>query len=55
MFAIFVLVAIYFTSLYYLIVSKVCPQPLVLDHHHEEKDGKDDREADEDNLAKMKT
>ena len=33
-----------------LIVSKVCPQPLELDHHHEEEDGKDDGEADEDNL-----
>ena len=34
----------------YLIVSKVCPQPLVLDHHQKEEDGKDNREADEDNL-----
>ena len=34
-------------SVYYLIVAKVCPQSLVLDHHHEEEDGKDDSEADE--------
>ena len=37
-------------SMNYLIVSKVCPQPLVLDHHQKEEDGKDHREADEDNL-----
>ena len=37
-------------ELCYLIVAKVCPQPLVLDHHHEEEDGKDDGEADQNNL-----
>ena len=45
-------------ELCYLIVAKVCPQPLVLDHHHEEEDGKDDGETDEHNLEgklKVKT
>ena len=35
----------------HLIISKMCPQPLVLDHHDQEEDGEDHREADQHDLG----